>query len=59
MFSSQQRLIPENLILKRSEIMEVDLKLGDVLAMSLNLVHRSGIIFQKNFVCQLLEDITI
>ena len=41
-FSSQQRLIPENLIPKKSEIMEVDLKLGDVLFMSLNLVHRSG-----------------
>ena len=39
--------------------MEVDLKLGDALLMSLNLVHRSGHNISKNFVCQLLEDITI
>ena len=48
-FSSQQRLIPENLIPKKSEIMEVDLKLGDVLFMSLNLVHRSGHNISKKF----------
>ena len=48
-FSSQQRLIPENLIPKKSEIMEVDLKLGDALFMSLNLVHRSGHNISKKF----------
>ena len=48
-FSSQQRLIPKKLISKNSEIMEVDLKLGDALLMNLNLIHRSGQNISKKF----------
>ena len=48
-YSSQQRLIPENLLELKNNIIEVDLKLGDVLAMNLDLVHRSGINFSKKF----------
>ena len=48
-YSSQQRLIPESFLELENNIIEVDLKLGDVLAMNLNLVHRSGINFSKKF----------
>lgn len=47
-YSSQQRLVSEEL-LKLENLTEIDLKLGDVLAMNLDLVHRSGINFSKKF----------
>ncbi len=48
-YSSQQRLIPEKFLELENKIMEADLKLGDVLVMNLDLVHRSGINFSKKF----------